>query len=67
MLIGWVKRVIFPVAKQKEREVDHSASFKVEVENEWSHTVTFSIRVTLLSQQQLYIHFCRRVRWTNIQ
>jgi len=43
ILFGCVKWVLFPVAKQKEREVDHSASSKVKVENEWSCTSSFSI------------------------
>jgi len=50
ILSGCVKGVLFPVAKQKEREVDHSASFKVGFENEWSCTSNFSICVQFRAQ-----------------
>jgi hypothetical protein len=64
-VVRLVKGVILPVAKQKEHEVHHSVSFKVEVENEWSHTAIFSIRVTSHSQQQLCINPTLYI-WTSI-
>jgi hypothetical protein len=41
ILFGCVNGVLFPVTKQNECEVDHSASLKVNVENEWSCTSSF--------------------------
>jgi hypothetical protein len=51
-LFGCVKAVLFPATKQNEREVDHSASLKVKVENEWSCTSNFFISFKFREQNR---------------